>query len=396
MKRNLTVGWFEATEEMRDNLLDVMDSGILSYGKYSREFEALFAQLHECEYATLVNSGTSALLIALQALKEVGGWKEGDEVIVPATTFVATSNVVLHLGLEPVFVDIAPDLNIDPGLIEQAITPRTRAIIPVHLCGKPANMPRIMEIARKHNLRVIEDSCEAMFVGIGGRSVGSWGDVGCFSTYVAHVITTGVGGVCTTNDRELAGRIRSLANHGLALEYLNPDANFQPRPMGNRRFLFDRIGHSFRSTEMEAAVGLPQLYEFQSVLRKRTRNAKQLAAGLKIINKWAGDPLYVFEPDPVGLGTHAWMIYPILLQKDHDKEPLMSWLNSQGVETRDLMPLLGQPADPYASLASDDFPMSRWVNESGFYVGCHQYLSSDDIQEIVYHISEYFSLERGK
>lgn len=406
-KRHIGVGGFETTDRMRALLEEVLSSGRISYGPMCVRFEQEFAQLHGCEHAILSNSGTSSLQVALQALKEENGWEDGDEVLVPATTFVATSNIVLHNRMVPVFVDVELDtLNMNPALIEWKITPRTRAIIPVHLCGRPANMPEIMRIARAHGLGVIEDSCECMFVKVGGQPVGSWGDVGCFSTYVAHLITTGVGGLCTTRSASLAARIRSLVNHGLAFEYLNPDANFQPRPMGNRRFLFDTVGHSFRLTEFEAALGLAQLEDYKSNLMARLRNAKHLTAGLKIINKHRGDPFDLrigAKSEDYG-GDHAWMIYPILLSVGAasrwafthysgsfpEKEPLMTWLNENGIETRDLMPLLGQPAEPYASLDQYAFMTSRYIWRCGFYVGCHQYLTPDDIQHMVGVIDRYF------
>src|SRR5262249_5744359 len=149
----------------------------------------------------MCNSGTSALQIALAALKEVYGWQDGDEVLVPALTFVATPNVVFYNNLKPVFVDVDPQyFTIEPSKIEAKITPRTRAVMPVHIGGLPCDMDPILELACRHDLRIVEDSAEAMFSCYRGRPVGSFGDVGCFSTYVAHMLVTGVGGVCTTND----------------------------------------------------------------------------------------------------------------------------------------------------------------------------------------------------
>src|SRR3712207_6174410 len=189
-----------------------------------RRFEQEFAELHGCRFGVMSNSGTSSLQVALQALKERHGWEDGDEVIVPAVTFVATSNIVLHNRMTPVFVDVLPDTyNIDPARIEARITERTRAIVPVHLFGLPADMDPILELARAHDLKVIEDSCEAMFATYRGRPVGSFGDVACFSTYVAHFLVTGVGGLGTTNDGELAVAMRSLINHGRDSIYLSID-----------------------------------------------------------------------------------------------------------------------------------------------------------------------------
>src|SRR5687768_1588968 len=183
--KQIGVGGLELGAPERKYLDEVIASNRLSYGPMTARFERDFAELHDCRYSVFCNSGTSALHIALAALKERHGWANGDEVIVPALTFVATSNIVLHNGMVPVFVDVERDTyNLDPRLLEEKITPRTRAIIPVHLFGLPCDMDPILEVARRHDLRVIEDSCETMFAGYKGRKVGSLGDIGCFSTYI--------------------------------------------------------------------------------------------------------------------------------------------------------------------------------------------------------------------
>jgi dTDP-4-amino-4,6-dideoxygalactose transaminase len=373
---------------MRLYLNQVLDSNRISYGEKSLAFEKKFAKLHSCEYAILSNSGTSALEVALQAMKEVNGWKDGDEVIVPATTFVATANVVVHNHMKPVFVDIdAVTYGINPQLMEKAVTDKTRAVIPVHLFGQPCEMNAIFDIAREHSLGIIEDSCETMFATHHGHSVGSLGDIGCFSTYVAHLLVTGVGGICTTNNAQYAGKIRSLVNHGLELRHLNPGDNFAPSPTVGRRFRFDTMGHSYRITEMEAALGLAQLDDMfiHDMLVIRRRNARHLSAGLKILNQGHGDIFHI--PITLKHNTHSWMMYPILLEKGYDKEPMMAYLNEHMVETRDMLPILNQPA--YKYLNQDDFPVSKWICESGFYCGVHQDLSPEDIQYILQTIGDF-------
>lgn len=164
VERQIGVGTFHATARMKELVLQVLDSGRLTAGPMMDRLEREIARLHDSRFALMCNSGTSALQIALAALKETHGWNDGDEVLVPAVTFVATSNVVMYNGLKPVFVDVEPNYYmIDPTLIEARITERTRAIIPVHLAGQPCDMGPIMEIAKRHNLRVVEDSCETMF-----------------------------------------------------------------------------------------------------------------------------------------------------------------------------------------------------------------------------------------
>ena len=173
------VGGVQLGAEEKRLLNQVIDSNRLSYGPMTKEFEEVFAAEHDSAYGIFCNSGTSALHIALAALKIKYGWKDGDEVIVPSTTFVATSNIVIHNNMVPVFVDIDErTYNINPELIQDRITYKTRAIIPVHLFGLPADMDPIMEIAEKWHLKIIEDSCECMFAKYKGRKVGSFGEVG--------------------------------------------------------------------------------------------------------------------------------------------------------------------------------------------------------------------------
>ena len=219
--RIIGVGTFTASPLAKQLVMEALSNNRLSYGPMMQRFETELAGLHGCRFGIMSNSGTSALLLALQALKELHGWADGDEVIVPAVTFVATANIVLHNRMVPVLVDVDRlYYELRPELIEQAITPRTRAIIPVHLFGQPADMEPIIAIARKHSLKIIEDSAETMFASCNGKRVGSLGDIGCFSTYVAHLIVTGVGGVNTTNEPEYAIKIRSLLNHGRELDLL--------------------------------------------------------------------------------------------------------------------------------------------------------------------------------
>ncbi len=372
-------------------LEQVVASNRLSYGPFSQRFEALFAQLHDCKYAVFCNSGTSALHIALAALKERHGWRDGDEVLVPAVTFIATSNVVLHNNLRPVFVDVHPrTYNIDPALIEAKITPRTRAILPVHLMGLPADMGPIMDIARRHGLRVVEDSCETMFADYRGRKVGSWGDIGCFSTYIAHYIVTGVGGLATTNDPELAVLLKSLMNHGRDSIYLtiDDDAGCDREKLfeiAARRFNFIHLGHSFRCTELEAAIGLAQLEEKDVIVTRRKALARYYIDRLADLDEHIQLPTQPPDCD------HVFMLFPIVLRQGH-KRGLINFLEENGIETRDLLPLLNQPV--YQRLFGDlepHYPVARWLNRCGFYIGCHQHIDDSSAEYVIDKFHEYFA-----
>ena len=248
------VGTLNISHRARELVLEALNNNRLSYGPMMQQFEAEFARLHDCRFGIMSNSGTSALQIALQAMKELYGWADGDEVIIPAVTFVVTSNIVLHNRMKPVLVDVDPNYyELNPTLLEEKITSRTRAVIPVHLFGQPADMNPICEIAHHYGLRIIEDSAETMFASYDNRPVGSLGDIGCFSTYVAHLLIAGIGGLNTTNDPEYAIRLRSLMNHGRESIYISihddigkSDEGY--RVMVSRSLWCFSVGHGFRST----------------------------------------------------------------------------------------------------------------------------------------------------
>ncbi len=337
--------------------------------------------MHGCKYGILSNSGTSSLHVALQALKEIHDWEDGDEVIVPAVTFIATVNVVLHNRMTPVFVDVEPQTyGIDAALMNLAVTERTRAVIPVHLFGQPCEITAIERVAEHHGLKIIEDSCETMFVRHHEQVVGSFGAIACFSMYNAHLLTTGVGGIATTNSPIYASKMRSLVNHGLDIDELYVDDNFSPRPATGRSFRFTHAGHSFRITELEAALGLAQLEDVHGILAGRRRNALHIGAKLRMLNEHKNAQLRLPEVAPGN--EHAWMMYPIVMEKQTDainKQKLTYWLNEHGIETRDMMPITNQPIfSEY--LDPQKFPEANHINKSGFYVGCHQGLEPEDIE----------------
>lgn len=389
-RREIGVGGLKLGAREKRYLAQVIRSNRISYGPFSEKFETAFAKEHDCRFAVFCNSGTSALHIALAALKEEHGWADGDEVLVPAVTFVATGNIVLHNGMKPVFVDVDPvTYNIDPKLIEAKITARTRAIIPVHLMGLPCDMDSIMEVARRRKLRVIEDSCETVFGTYKGRKVGSFGDVGCFSTYVAHYIVTGVGGLATTNDPKLAVRLRSLMNHGRDSIYLNIDDDKGKEgealhTIVAKRFRFVSLGHSFRCTEFEAALGLAQLEEKDKIVAARKKTAERLTKGLEDLQDVLQLP--ACPPDR----EHMYMLYP-LVARGGDKTGLVNFLEDHGVETRDLLPIINQPV--YRKLFGDlepSYPVARRLNRAAFYIGCHQYLSRGDVDYVIERLHAFF------
>ncbi|MDQ3244073.1 MAG: DegT/DnrJ/EryC1/StrS family aminotransferase, partial [Gemmatimonadota bacterium] len=349
--------------------------------------------LHGCRFGLMCNSGTSALQIAIAALKETHGWADGDEVLVPALTFVATSNVVLYNNLIPVFVDVDPDhYTIDAAEIERRITPKTRAIMPVHIGGLPCDMDPILDICRRHGLRIVEDSAETMFARYRGRVVGSFGDVGCFSTYAAHIITTGVGGVSTTSDPDLLVLMKSIMNHGRDSIYIRIDDDAgrtgdELFKVADRRFSFVRLGHSFRCTEMEAALGIAQLEERAEHWAKRQRIAARYRSGLDSLAGRLQLPATRSDSD------HAYMFFPLVLTDKSDSRPeLIQFLEERGVETRYLLPLINQPVyrQMFGNLDAE-YPVAARLNETAFYVGSHPEMTDDDADYVIDCLQTYFA-----
>jgi perosamine synthetase len=387
--RNITVGDWRCTPEEKELVNQVLDSGRLSYGPVSRQLEQGFAAVHGVRYGVLSNSGTSSLQVALQAMKEHCGWEDGDEVIVPALTFVATANIVLHNRMKPVLVDVEPDMyGIDVDKIADAITPRTKAIIPVHLFGMPCDMEGVWAVARAYGLAIIEDSCETMFAHHRGKYV--WGDIACYSFYMAHLITAGVGGIAITDDPDLAVTMRSLVNHGRDSIYLSTDddnglSDEKLKEVIARRFNFVSVGHSYRVTEVEAALALAQLHNREDMLVARRQNAAFLNITLHYHREHLQLPTLRYYTG------HAWMMYPIVTMND-DKVELVNYLEGRGIETRDMLPLTNQPA--YAGwLDRSKYPVAEYINDHGFYIGCHQYLTPDDLVYIAETFDDYYQRE---
>jgi dTDP-4-amino-4,6-dideoxygalactose transaminase len=238
-------------------------SGWLGTGPKTHAFEESFRQYVGCRHAVAVNSCTAALHLALDAL----GIGAGDEVITTPMTFVATANVILHVGATPVFVDIDPrTMNIDPDAIEAATTPRTKAIIPVHMAGRPCQMDRIIEIARAHDLYVIEDAAHAVGASIRGRRVGSIGDITCFSFYATKNLVTGEGGMVTTDNAMWAERIRIRSLHGLTADAWKrySAAGYQP---------YEALypGYKYNMTDLQASLGIHQLARLEANMKARQR-----------------------------------------------------------------------------------------------------------------------------
>jgi perosamine synthetase len=389
MVRKITLGTLNISKRGKKYVNDALDNNRLSRGKYTERLEKEFAAAHQSKHALFLNSGTSALQVALAALKEVHGYQDGDEVLVPATTFIATSNIVIQNNLKPVFVDVDPvTFNINIEKMYNKITNRTRCIIPVHLFGLPADMRYLMRFARNRGLQVIEDSCETMFAEQYGKSVGSFGDLACFSTYVAHLVVGGVGGIVTTQDDKLMKICQSLMAHGRDSIYTNidqDDTNDEEllKQMIERRYRFERVGYSYRATELEAAIALSELEDAREKIHIRRSNAAFLTELLK------GLPIQTPEI-PWGY-AHSFMMYPMVLGYWLNRDRLLMYLEKRGIETRYLFPLLSQPI--YQKLfpgESEKFPVAQKLATHGFFIGMHHNLTKDDMVYIAKTLHQYF------
>ncbi|MBW3001684.1 DegT/DnrJ/EryC1/StrS family aminotransferase [Candidatus Woesearchaeota archaeon] len=296
-------------EEEVQAVREVLLSGHYTSGPKVKEFEEKFADYIGVKYAVAVNSGTAALHLGLATL----GIKSGDEVIVPAMTFFATASAVVHQGGTPVFCDIDNNYCMDPADLKKRITERTKAIIPVHLYGYAANMEEILKIAKEHNLKVIEDCAQGIGTEIDGKKVGQFGDCGAFSFFATKNMTTGEGGIITTDNEEIANMAKILRSHG----------------MTNRND-HEYIGYNYRMSEINAAIGLTQLKKLPEMNKKRIENSKYLLNNIKDID-WL-----VLEKEPQNV-THSYFWCP--LQIDESKLgmttlQLRQLLFEKGVETR--------------------------------------------------------------
>jgi len=251
-------------DEIR-SVVDTLKSGWLTTGHKVKNFEEDFARYVGAKYAVAVNSGTAALHLALDAI----GITEGDEVIVPTMTFTATAEVVLYFKAKPVLVDCQPDtLNLDPAQIEAAITPKTKAIIPVHIAGRPCDMDAILQIAKKHDLKIIEDAAHALPASYHGAVVGTIGHITCFSFYATKTITTGEGGMATTDNPEWAERMRMMSLHGIS-----HDAWKRYTKEGSWYYEVVRPGFKYNLTDLAAAIGIEQLKKCGEFWEARQRIA---------------------------------------------------------------------------------------------------------------------------
>ena len=341
-------------EAEKQAVLEVLELGMLVQGPRAAKLEEKFAEICQTEFAVTTASGTTALHVALLA-HEIG---PGDEVITTPFTFMASVNAILYVGAKPVFVDIEEDtFNINPALIEAAVTPSTKAILPVHLYGYPCNMDAILAIAEKHDLVVIEDACQAVGARFHGKPVGSFGTC-CFSLYATKNIMAGEGGMITTHDETIAKRCRMLRNHGM-----------------QRRYYHDMLGYNFRISDLHAAIGLAQVDRLPAFTEQRQRNAAYLNDHLTAVKTPQVCPGY----------EHVWHQYTIRVDGERDRDAAVKILTEAGIGTGIFYPV---PAYKQAHLFSSGYgdvclPVTEQLVREVISLPVHPQLSQSDLETIV-------------
>jgi len=331
-----------------------------SFGRSIPEFEGLFAKYVGCKHGIAVSSGTTALHLAVDA----AGIGPGDEVLVSALTNIATALAVVHNGALPVPVDSeSVTWNLDLDHLEALITPKTRAIIPVHIYGHPVDMDRLCRIADKHGLAVIEDCAESHGATVRGRMTGSFGRMGCFSFYANKIITTGEGGMITTDDDALAERLRLLRN----LAFTQP------------RFRHEHLGYNFRMTGMQAALGVAQTRRIESIITDKRRVAATYNAAL-------ADIPWLQLPAELPWARNVYWMYGVAIRPEFGigRGPLLESLHRDGVETRTFFcPMNQQPAlQRLPGFKADPCPVADKLWETGFYLPSGTNLTSTQIEQI--------------
>lgn len=346
------------TDAEKSAVMAVLDSGFLAQGPKTAAFEARFAEMCGVKHAIAVSNGTTALAVALLA----NGVGPGDEVITSSFTFMATANAILFTGAKPVFVDIEPDtFNINPSLIEAAITPRTKALLPVHLYGQVCEMDEIMAIAARHGLKVIEDACQAVMASYHGKRAGSFG-TGTFSFYATKNLMTGEGGMITTDDDSVAELCRMIRNHGM-----------------KQRYYHEMVGYNFRMTDIQAAIGLAQLDRLEALTAQRRKNAQFLNENIHA----------VIKPVEREGREHVWHQYTVRVNGGRERDDAVKMLSEVGIDTGIYYPV---PAHKQRSLVGriDEcaLPITEQMAAQVLSLPVHPQLTGDDLERIVEEVNK--------
>jgi perosamine synthetase len=344
--------------EEKKEVQKVLNSGMIAQGQWVTDFESEFAKFIGSKYAIATSSGTAALHLSILALDI----KNGDEVITTPFTFIASANSILYTGAKPIFSDINPtDFNINPDLIESKITKRTKAILPVHLYGLPAELSKIQRIAKKHKLKIIEDACQAHGSKYKNKKVGAIGNLGCFSFYPTKNMTTGEGGMITTNSKNLCEKILILRNQGMKTRYYH-----------------NEIGFNYRMTNIQAAIGIHQLRKLNKFNQIRISNALYLNKQLENIKG-------IITPTIPSNRTHVFHQYTIRITPQYpiSRQRLINVLNLNGIGNSIYYPLLISHQRPYQKLGfKTKYPVAEKATTQVLSLPVHPQVTKKDLNQI--------------
>jgi CDP-6-deoxy-D-xylo-4-hexulose-3-dehydrase len=390
IKMRVGVGDFKLTEKEKAAVLSVLESNRITEGPKTARFEANFSRFIGVKDTVLVNSGTSALITGLQALKQTRAIKNNSKVITTPLTYVATTNAIIHSNLNPCFVDIdLTTFNITPKSISQHLEEATdpsqySIILPVHLMGYPAKMDQINKIAEKYGTEVFEDSSQAHGTRYKGKICGSMSAASSFSFYVAHNIQVGEMGALSTNDPEIASFARSYKANGRMCDckICTRSQGTCPKLKNNKsidpRFTHTEIGYNFKTSDIMAAIGIEQLKKAEDIMKKRYQNVSYLNDMLNFISDKIKLPLLSENV--------SYLAYPLVIKDPSiSREKITRSLENNGIETRPLFNCipLHQPAYSYLKQKYENkLPNAKYIGENGFYIGCHQYLSQEDLDYV--------------
>ncbi len=358
---NLSRQYESLREELLQKIDEVLKTGEYVLGNHVKQFEKEFAAYCGATYAVGVNSGTDAMVLALKAIE----LQKGDEVIVPASTFISTANVVAYFGGTPVFVDVEPDaLNMDPEKVERVITKKTKSILPVHLHGQPADMDPIRELARKHHLYIIDDCAQATGAEYKGTRIGTLADISCFSFYpTKNLGAFGDGGAVTTNSEQLDAKIRSLRDYGRRDKYV-----------------FDSIGYNSRLDEIQAAILSVKLKHVDGWNEKRRAIAKRY-------NRLLSSVANIETPVEKGYAKHVYWVYTV---RTKHREKLQQSLAEKGIGTHIIyaIPIPFQKAYEYLPYKKGDFPVSESCAETMISLPMFPELTEEEQAQVVQAIKD--------
>jgi len=365
----------------------------VTMGEKVKEFEEKYVNACGYKYGVSNNSGSSANLLMLSALTSAitkNNLKKGDEIILPALTWSTTVWPVIQCGLVPVYVDCQLDtFNMDPEKIEEAISPKTKAIFSVPIYGNPCDMDEIIIICEKYNLMLIEDCCESMGATYKEKPVGSFGRVGSFSFYYSHHITTLEGGICVTDDFELAEMMRIIRAHGWVRQVENKDKWIKKYPDFDPKFLFVNEGYNLRITEPQASMGLIQIDKLNNFIEKRTSNAKNY---LDSLSKYSD--FFSFQ-ETTKNSKSSYFGFPLIVKENNifNRDEICFYLNSNGIETRPIIAgnIARQPANSlFNHRISGELLNSDIIMDNGFSIGVHQSLCNDSMNYVKEVFSNFF------